>query len=119
HLLVEEALTDALIFKAENPKYIVEARLTFANKYKMVRAFYDHSCESWIWTSISMLNKTRNRLAHNLSPQEVEEDINQFILFVKNNQPMWVDGMLTVNHSNFFWAIFLIFSEIRSLTSIE
>ena len=37
HLLVEEALTDAISMKADNPKYIYEARLTFSNKTNLVR----------------------------------------------------------------------------------
>ncbi|WP_318399787.1 hypothetical protein [Photobacterium leiognathi] len=119
HLLVEEALTELLADKSESPKYILEARLTFANKLQISRALADTSCEPWVWTAISMLNKTRNRLAHNLTSSEVEADIAKFVSFIQSNQPMWPADMLDVRNRDFFWAVFVVFKEIRFVVGVE
>ncbi|MBE3714144.1 hypothetical protein HJ190_23140 [Vibrio parahaemolyticus] len=119
HLLVEEALTELLADKSESPKYILEARLTFANKLQISRALTDTSCEPWVWTAISMLNKTRNRLAHNLTSSEVEADVAKFVSFIQSNQPMWPADMLDVRNRDFFWAVFVVFKEIRSVVGVE
>ncbi|MCS0413217.1 hypothetical protein BTO03_25065 [Vibrio parahaemolyticus] len=119
HLLVEEALTELLANKSESPKYILEARLTFANKLQISRALADTSCEPWVWAAISMLNKTRNRLAHNLTSSEVEADVAKFVSFIQSNQPMWPADMLDVRNRDFFWAVFVVFKEIRSVVGVE
>ncbi|MBE7215950.1 hypothetical protein MK852_16145 [Shewanella benthica] len=119
HLLIEGALTDVIVSKAESPKYIMEARLTFSNKHQLARAMYDGACESWVWAAISMLNKTRNRLAHNLTSKNVEDDINKFVFFVKENQPMWGGDVLSVKHRDFFWAVFVVLKAVRDIVDIE
>jgi len=119
HLLIEEALTDILVSKAESPKYILEARLTFANKLQIARAMTDTSCEPWVWSAISMLNKTRNRLAHNLTSSEVEEDVDKFVAFIKSNQPMWAAEMLKVQHREFFWAVYVVFDKTKVIVGVQ
>ncbi len=119
HLLIEEALTDILASKAQSPKYILEARLTFANKLQLARAMSDKSCEPWVWSAISMLNKTRNRLAHNLTSSEVEDDIDKLVVFIKSNQSIWAAEMFKVQHKEFFWAVFVVFKEIRNLAGVQ
>jgi hypothetical protein len=119
HLLVEEALTEAIVAKAEQPKYILEARLTFANKFNLVRSFYGSSCEPSVWKALNLLNKSRNQLAHNLTTDEINEHINVFVGHVKNHEKLWCADLIKAQHKDFFWAVYLVYKEIRELTGTE
>ncbi|MFT5519679.1 MAG: hypothetical protein ACI9IA_000263 [Enterobacterales bacterium] len=115
HLLVEEMLTDVISIRAKNKKHILDARLSFYSKMKLARAYHDGDVSEWVWKSIELLNKSRNKLAHNLTADEVTKGMNEFICLVKSNQPHWPDNMFKFNHPDYFWASYVICLELKKL----
>ncbi len=66
HLLME-SLLDAFIYsRMDNPKKLKDARLTFHQKTILASAMCGEEEYDWLWNAISLLNKTRNKLVHNL-----------------------------------------------------
>jgi len=87
HLLIEEALYKLILFKSENSKAIEKARLTFAQQLAIVEGLYYNKdlMPEWLCPAASQLNKIRNSLAHNLSPKNIDEEIEKFTALVLNN----------------------------------
>jgi len=90
HLLIEEILFDLLIHKMRKSSGIESARLSFAQVVAIVEGLYhgeDLKC-SWLYAACRLLNKIRNRLAHNAEPEGIEKEVAQFVDFVlSKNQP--------------------------------
>lgn len=68
HLLIERYMDKALSRLLNNPKPIVEARLSFAQKIALVEAF-DACPSAPQWKVLRVFNRLRNELVHNL-PRE-------------------------------------------------
>ncbi len=83
HLLVEEVLYEFIQSQSHQPKYIEDARLSFAQCISLAKAFHRFSCPDWwAWSALSKLNKLRNLLAHNLEPTNTKEKIVDFTIYV-------------------------------------
>lgn len=74
HLLVEELITEVVETYLPNPKYLEDARLTFAQKVNIARAMCWTKHNSDIWPLVAAMNQLRNELAHSLdAPRAVEK----------------------------------------------
>ena len=83
HLLAEEILYEFLQSQAHQPKYIEDARLSFAQCSSLAKAFHRFSRPDWwAWSALSKLNSLRNLLAHNLEPTNTKEKIVDFTIYV-------------------------------------
>lgn len=80
HLLLEVELNDVLEFHLKNPDALADARLTFHQKLCLTRALLPKGlAEKWIWNAAHLLNKLRNKLVHNLEPEDVDELVVRFL----------------------------------------
>lgn len=83
HLLAEEVLFEFLQSQAHQPKYVEDARLSFAQCISLAKAFHRFSrADWWAWSALSKLNSIRNLLAHNLEPTNTKEKIVDFTVYV-------------------------------------
>lgn len=83
HLLAEEVLYEFLQSQSHQPKYIEDARLSFAQCISLAKAFHRFSRPDWwAWSALSKLNSLRNLLAHNLEPTNTKEKIVDFTVYV-------------------------------------
>jgi hypothetical protein len=84
HLLIEEMLGRLISRAAVDPKYIVAARLSFASKIQLGRAFSKRHDVGWIWGGLKCLNAARTRLAHTLAPEDTLRDMDRFCIIVRS-----------------------------------
>lgn len=85
HLLLESLLERILNKTAHNPNMITAANLSFYKLACIVQAIYETKCALWVWNAIFELNTIRNKLAHNLEFPKLNEKIEDFIEYVRNN----------------------------------
>ncbi len=77
HLLLEEALFEAVCAKCASPNYFEKAKLSFYQQLQMARALYPIPADDekrtatmdMFWDASKALNTLRNQLAHNLDPK--------------------------------------------------
>jgi len=83
HLVAEETLYGFLEKKMASPKHLVNARLSFSQSLALARAIHVLSnADWWGWIALEKLNSLRNLLAHNLEPQNTQQRVIDFTLFV-------------------------------------
>lgn len=71
HLLIEELLRDFCVAMVEQPKHLLEARLTFKQIMMLARSLVSHNTD-WIWGVLGNLNRMRNLMAHAIEPSQKE-----------------------------------------------
>jgi len=87
HLLVEEILYKLLLFKSAKPSAIHKAKLSFAQQLAIIEGLYfdENLMPDWLCPAATKLNKIRNLLAHNLTPKNLEIEIDEFTRIVISN----------------------------------
>jgi len=77
HLIIEEMLYTLASKLSQQPKHLDDARLTFKQLCCVVRSLLFLPVMDKGWDAISVLNKLRNKLAHNLEPKDINNLINE------------------------------------------
>ncbi len=82
HLLIEELITELLKIKLEqsgNPLDIkVGSNTMFAQKLNLYWAIAQHDLEFDVWCFLKELNSIRNKMAHTVEPQGIDEKVKSF-----------------------------------------
>ncbi len=95
HLLVEEIIRELFILQLPFSKALKGNGGTSFNCHQvicLVEAMTSHSqAIPWIWQAAKKLNNIRNDLAHQLSPQGLEDKVEGLISFVKKESPELID----------------------------
>lgn len=91
HLLVEGALRTYIHRRIPHPKRIEDRQISFATLVDFASSLEDDKKIEWIWEALRLLNTIRNKLAHNLTPQKIEEQERKFISYVQRH-----DGELSI-----------------------
>jgi hypothetical protein len=89
HLLIEELITELLKYKLQgsNPLNIeVNHRMMFANKLQYCWALVQEDMQPNIWYFLKGLNSIRNKMAHSVEPEGIDEKIEQFTNSVINSE---------------------------------
>jgi hypothetical protein len=81
HLLAEELLRDFVHARMLDPSKLLGARLTFSQYLCLAKALSPPGQNEKLWTSTKKLNDLRNKLAHQLEPEEIDKKISNFIQF--------------------------------------
>ena len=91
HLLVEEILRELFIMQLPYSNALKGNGGTSFNCHQvicLVEAMTTHSQGiPWIWVATKKLNNIRNKLAHQLSPNGLEDKVLDLITFVKKENP--------------------------------
>ena len=82
HLLVEELLREYIKARVTNHKYLDDARLTFHQCLCIARSLSNNNDNSKLWKSIKLLNTLRNKLAHSLEPNDIDNKIDEFVNYL-------------------------------------
>jgi hypothetical protein len=77
HLIIEEMLYTLATKLCKQPKHFDSARLTFKQLCCVVRSLLFIPVLDTGWDAIAVLNQLRNKLAHNLEPQDINNQINE------------------------------------------
>lgn len=116
HLLIEELLFELVNLKMKKTSSIVNSKLTFSQLIMFFEGLYyeEELNIEWLCSSIKQLNKIRNKLAHNLSTDNFQVEINKFTTFVfqnnkTNNNP--IDKLML--------ALFIILSKLVYILSLS
>jgi hypothetical protein len=112
HLLIEELLHKIIEKKAENPHFIDSANLRFIQKMYLARAFTKTGIKPWVWGAVKQLNKTRNKLSHGLSANEIKAEYDSFIRIVESATGVPEDNLVNENFTKFHWAAFKVFGSL-------
>jgi hypothetical protein len=116
HLLVEQALREFVGKRVAKPDRIKETQIQFSTLLDFASSLDDGDSMSWVWVATRKLNKLRNQLAHNLSPQKIEALEQDFINYVRHHDgEMNVSvGSAELKYTDFPLAIFQIYDRIFS-----
>lgn len=88
HLLVEEQINWALSEVMPNPAALDDARLTFSQRIKLLRALNSNEIVDRALGFAERLNTMRNMLAHQLEPAGLEESVKKFVTEVAASMPV-------------------------------
>jgi uncharacterized protein YdcH (DUF465 family) len=83
HLLVEEELNGFLINCSFQPEALDDARLTFLQKLRVVRAFYPLRRNALEWRVAEELNKLRNKISHHAEVLDLHALVDRLVLTAK------------------------------------
>ncbi|WP_155890825.1 hypothetical protein [Desulfuromonas sp. TF] len=79
HLIIEEILYFIVIKHCQFPKYIAEARLSFSQLSSLTKAMINVPIHDCVFPAIDKLNKLRNNLAHNITPDKAIKLAKEFV----------------------------------------
>lgn len=114
HLLCEEVLTKSIERQLRNPKTLPKTRLSFSQKTHLARCLYCEKQDEWIWVALKKLNDARNELAHGLTRQNIEDEIEAFTVFVETQQGAPSPHVATPPFGRFQWAAFRVFARLAA-----
>lgn len=77
HLVIEAALDNILTIIFFHPEYVFRARIGFAQKVAIARAYGLRKAENSMWNVILSINETRNEVAHNLAGERRSKKLDQ------------------------------------------
>jgi hypothetical protein len=83
HLLVEEQLSSFLVNCAFRPDALEDARLTFVQKLRVVRAFYPLRQTADEWRIAEDLNKLRNKISHHAEVLDLNSLVDRLVASAK------------------------------------
>jgi len=83
HLLIEEQLNDFFDRCAMYPRVLDDARLSFAQKLRVVRAFCAVPNDSIGWLLADKLNKLRNKISHHVEVPDLAALVDAFVAIPK------------------------------------
>jgi hypothetical protein len=114
HLVVERCLYSILSANMNYPKYLEEAKLSFAQLLNLVKATSKLPLHQETFDGIKKLNSLRNHLAHNLPNQETYKKIECFI----NSVGIKIEGH--TSHAQQIWdQVYSLLGSISILISVE
>jgi len=79
HLLVEEHIQAVLNDLLARPELLEEARLTFYQRMRLVQSLLGEGNDDYLWMSIRKLNTLRNRMAHVLELNDLEQRVDDYL----------------------------------------
>ena len=79
HLLIETFLNSFIQKFFQNPKAVLDARLSFRQTLLIVKALHGYGEKEWLWEAIDRLNRLRNDLAHNIEPESFDSNLRSFV----------------------------------------
>ncbi|WP_057833215.1 hypothetical protein [Colwellia sp. TT2012] len=83
HLIIEEILYFIVLKHCSFPKYLDEARLSFAQLTALTKALINIPLHECAFPAIGKLNKLRNNLAHNISSDKAANLAKELVLLCK------------------------------------
>lgn len=87
HLLVEQQMNDFLKAQLPNPDAILKKKPRFIHKLNLLRALIPEPSPTDLWDMLEELNSIRNRIAHKLSPENVQSLLHDLVLSVLKHKP--------------------------------
>jgi hypothetical protein len=85
HLLIEELLTLVIERNMKRPEFLEKARPEFQKKLYLAQGFLAGVSDTeWVWKAIFKLNEARNKLAHTLDKEELNQKLEAFMQFVES-----------------------------------
>ena len=86
HLLVEEELNDFLVRCSFQPTALEDARLTFLQKLRVVRAFYPLRQSAAEWGLAEDLNRLRNKISHHAEVLDLHSLVDRLVAADKSHK---------------------------------
>jgi hypothetical protein len=108
HLLVQSAFADALELHLHEPRYLEDARFGFHQHLCLARSVLDGKVADWAWEAATLLNQSRNELAHRLAPTRFDDRLQRFLAYVGKCDPEI--GALSTDKLRLFVGIMVLYS---------
>ena len=87
HLIIEEVLYNLLQEHCVSPEYLDKSNLKFSQLMWILRSLLRLPLLEPVWGAISTINTLRNKLSHNLEPQDLEKYITEFDRLTRLKEP--------------------------------
>jgi hypothetical protein len=94
HLILEDQIRRNLLGFMKNSNQFDKCRLKFSQMLQLVRCFHSRKPNEWFWNGAIELNTLRNKLAHNLKPRDLLQQINKFTDLIFHQSKSLRDGNL-------------------------
>jgi hypothetical protein len=118
HLLLEELLWQLIASKVRFPSELESVRFSFEHALALAKAVAGDTSSPWVWQALKLLNTVRNKLSHRLEPKDIDSNLRDFYLLVKQN--MKADGGEVVNIVGpLHWHIGLLYIALSSALRIK
>ena len=116
HLLIEEQLNDFFDRCAMYPRILDGARLSFAQKLRVVRAFCVSPNDSVSWLLADELNRLRNKISHKVEVLDLDALVDAFVAIPKFSI---IPGLSEPTRAlRLKWAIHYIAGGLEALTEV-
>ncbi|EKD7165505.1 hypothetical protein RFA42_004281 [Vibrio vulnificus] len=115
HLLIEEQIRLIIVKNLPSPDAIKEANLSCSQAIFLAQALLPDELDQSCWIGAKKLNNIRNKIAHNITNEGLNHQIEDFINAVPAN---W--GQLDSDlQEKFELSLWSLFAQISSYTDIE
>jgi hypothetical protein len=127
HLLVEEAVREALDIALANPKALKGESGTTLNCHQAICLLEANLPPNvgtpWLWTACKMLNRIRNDLAHKLDQGGLKGKVQNLVSFCLNGDPNILkdgrsSGMPKGKEQEFLLVVIALCAAISALKSL-
>ena len=85
HLLLEDLMMDCCHSKVANDSALRDAKLGFLQLLHLCRANLSHTPQSWVVGGLKKMNSLRNKLAHNLEPDDYKKARDEFVALIRSH----------------------------------
>lgn len=110
HLLIEEQINKIIAERLKNPDALKDARITSYQAICLAKSFFPSDFKPWLWDALLKLNLIRNKVAHNIEGNGINDRIEHFV----NTYP-WGYSEVEDKVEAFelsLWSIFCAVSEL-------
>jgi len=79
HLLIEEQINKIIAERLKNPDALKDARITSYQAICLAKSFFPLDFKPWLWDALLKLNLIRNKVAHNIEGNGINDRIEHFV----------------------------------------
>ena len=118
HLLIEEQLYAIVRVVAPAPDYLEQARLSFRQVSRVARAFSQPLSQPGLWDAIDRVNAIRNRLAHRIEPEGVDELLDELCRYCDASPTFKRCHGIVAKGSKLYMIFMIIFGSLSGLSGV-
>jgi hypothetical protein len=112
HLLVEELLRGYIDRKLPNPTAFKHDQFLFAKVLMLCRSLSSKKMKSWSFDAAKILNDLRNKISHELEPEDLQGTLEKFVNVVEQHSKATVFSANKRKETRLYMAISNLHNEL-------
>jgi hypothetical protein len=119
HLLIEEQVNALLRERLANPRVLLDEE-RFESFYRIcaAQALFPPDFQPWLWQALKILNKLRNRVAHQIQPKGRDDLLEDLINAIPGGVAAEPIG-LQERFEFTLWSLFVAVSDLVDSSGVE